>query len=48
MGEIKIGRMTLGACATNCYFLYREGSSDVILVDPADRGAELYEALKQK
>ena len=48
MAEIRIGRMTLGACATNCYFLYREGSSDVVLVDPADRGAELYEALKQK
>ena len=48
MADIKIGRMTLGACATNCYFLYREGSSDVVLIDPADRGAELYEALKQK
>lgn len=48
MAEIKIGRMTLGACATNCYFLYREGSSQVVFVDPADQGAQLYEALKSK
>lgn len=48
MGEIKIGRMTLGVCATNCYFLYREGSGEVIFVDPADRGADIYEALKKK
>lgn len=48
MGEIKIGRMTLGVCATNCYFLYREGSGEVIFVDPADRGADIYEALNKK
>lgn len=48
MSDIKIGRMTLGVCATNCYFLYREGSSEIIFVDPADRGADIYEALKKK
>lgn len=48
MAEIKIGRMTLGVCATNCYFLYREGSGEVIFVDPADRGADIYEALQKK
>lgn len=48
MGEIKIGRMTLGVCATNCYFLYREGSGEVIFADPADRGADIYEALNKK
>ncbi len=48
MAEIKIGRMTLGVCATNCYFLYREGSDRVIFVDPADRGADIYEALQKK
>lgn len=48
MGEIKIGRMTLGVCATNCYFLYREGSGEVIFVDPADRGGDIFEALKRK
>lgn len=48
MSDIRIGRMTLGVCATNCYFLYREGSSEIIFVDPADRGADIYEALKKK
>lgn len=48
MSEIKIGRMTLGVCATNCYFLYREGSQQVVFVDPGDRGADIYEALKRK
>ncbi len=48
MSDIKIGRMTLGVCATNCYFLYREGGSDVVFVDPGDRGADIYEALQAK
>ncbi len=48
MAGIKIGRMTLGVCATNCYFLYREGAADVVFIDPADRGADLYEGLKKK
>ncbi len=45
MGEIKIGRMVLGVCQTNCYFLYREGEQDAIVVDPADKGANIYAAL---
>lgn len=48
MSEIKIGRMTLGVCATNCYFLYRENASEVIFVDPGDRGADIYTALQSK
>lgn len=48
MGEIKIGRMTLGVCATNCYFLYRENASEVVFVDPGDRGADIYTALRNR
>lgn len=48
MEEIKIGRLTLGMCQTNCYFLYREGSDQVVFVDPADQGASIYEALKNR
>lgn len=48
MAEVKIGRMTLGACATNCYFLYREESQRIVFIDPADRGADIYAALSQK
>lgn len=48
MAEIKIGRLTLGVCQTNCYFLYREGQKEVVFVDPADRGDSIYEALQEK
>ncbi len=47
MGKIKIGRMVLGMCQTNCYFLYREDSKECIFVDPADQGANIYKALTQ-
>lgn len=43
MGDIKIGRITLGSGMTNCYFLYREGEKEIIVVDPADKGQYLYE-----
>lgn len=45
MGEIKIGRMVLGVCQTNCYFLYREDSKECIFVDPADQGVNIYKAM---
>lgn len=43
---IKIGRIMMGVCQTNCYFLYEEGKTDVIFVDPADHGDLLYEKLQ--
>lgn len=46
MAEIKIGRMVLGICQTNCYFLYREGAAEAIVVDPADHGARIADALE--
>lgn len=48
MAEIKIGKLTLGVCQTNCYFLYRQGQQEVLFIDPADRGDYIYEALKSK
>ena len=45
MGEIKIGRMVLGVCQTNCYFLYREDSKECIFVDPADQGGTIDKAM---
>lgn len=45
MAEIKIGKMVLGTCATNTYILYREGSEDTIVVDPAEYGEMLYKKL---
>lgn len=48
MAEIKIGKLTLGVCQTNCYFLYRQGQQEVLFIDPADRGDYIYEALQSK
>lgn len=47
MAEIKIGRMVLGVCQTNCYFLYREGGEECIVIDPADQGQSIYGALEK-
>ncbi len=48
MGNLKIGRIMIGLCQTNCYFVYREGTSDVIFFDPADKGEYIYETLRNK
>ena len=48
MGEIKIGRMTIGIYATNSYFLYREGSPDCIVIDAPDEGRETVLRLEAK
>lgn len=48
MAELKIGRMTLGSVATNCYFVYNEGCGDVLLFDPADQGEHIYKALADR
>lgn len=47
MAGIKIGRMVLGMCQTNCYFVYREGEKDVIFFDPADQGELIYDKMKE-
>lgn len=48
MGNLKIGRIMLGMCQTNCYFVYEEGQNEVILFDPADRGEYIYNGLKEQ
>lgn len=47
MADLKIGRMMLGICQTNCYFVYREGRTEVLLFDPADRGDYIFETLEK-
>lgn len=48
MKKLKIGSITMGVCQTNCYFIYQEGTGEVIFVDPADRGEYLYTALQER
>ena len=45
MTEIKIGKMLIGSVQTNCYFLYREDQKEVICIDPADQGEQIYQKL---
>lgn len=47
MADIKIGRMVLGTCGTNTYFIYREDVKRAIVVDPADYGNHIYESLQK-
>ena len=48
MADLKIGKITMGSCATNCYFVYREGEKKVLFFDPADQGEYLYHTLTGK
>ncbi len=50
MGNLKIGRLVIGAGQTNCYFVYRNSEDvvkDVVFIDPADKGKYIYETLKK-
>ena len=47
MSDIKIGKMTLGSCATNCYFVYREGTPDCIVFDAPDHGDQIVQTLEK-
>ena len=45
MAEVKIGRIVLGMYGTNTYFVYKEGSDQAVLIDPADSGDKLVSKL---
>ncbi len=47
MSEVKIGRMVLGVCGTNTYFVYREGSPEAVVIDPADQGDKIAQTLEK-
>ena len=54
MSKIRIGKMVLGVCQTNTYFVYRDRESDnenavreTIVIDPADQGQKIYDALNR-
>ena len=48
MANLKIGRIVLGMCQTNCYFVYEEGKKDALVFDPADKGEYIFNGLKDK
>ena len=47
MADVKIGRMVLGMYQTNCYFVYRTGHPEAIVIDPADNGEKIADALER-
>lgn len=47
MSELKIGKMVLGVCGTNTYFVYRDGSDECIVIDPADYGRQIFANLRK-
>ncbi len=46
--ELKINCFVVGMVQTNFYFLYREGSRETVVFDPADIGDRLYEELVKR
>ena len=51
MSSLKVGRFTLGVCATNSYYVFDEEKTDsegfrhAVFFDPADKGDKIYEEL---
>ena len=48
MADLKIEKIVLGVCQTNCYFVYVEGTDTALVFDPADRGNYIYDTLSEK
>lgn len=42
---LKIGKMILSSCATNCFFVYDEKEKNAVVFDPGDEGGLVYEKL---
>lgn len=47
MADIKIKRRILSACQTNCYYVFRDGSDEMVIIDPGDRGDIVYQDVKK-
>ncbi len=47
MNNLKLGRIILSVCQTNCYYIYLEGSKEAIVVDPADKGETIFNELSK-
>jgi len=45
---VKVNKFILGMASTNCYYIYAEGVSEAIVIDPADRGQYIYDKITEK
>jgi glyoxylase-like metal-dependent hydrolase (beta-lactamase superfamily II) len=48
MADIKVGRILVGSFRENCYYMYREGSQEAVVIDPGDDGQAIYRKLADK
>lgn len=46
MADIKIKRRVLSSCQTNCFYVFREGADEIVIIDPGDRGDIVFEDIK--
>lgn len=46
MADLKIKKRILSVCQTNCYYVFRDGSDEVVIIDPGDRGDIVYQDAK--
>ena len=46
MADLKVKRRVLSACQTNCYYVYREGADDIVIIDPGSNGEIVYDDIK--
>ena len=46
MADIKIKRRVLSVCQTNCYYVFREGADEIVIIDPGDRGDVVYDDIR--
>ena len=45
---VRVESMVMGPVATNCYYLYEEGSGHAAVIDPPVKGEWIFEHLKKK
>ena len=46
MAELKVKRRVLSACSTNCYYVFKEGADEIVVIDPGDAGEIVYDDVK--
>lgn len=46
MADLKIKKRILSVCQTNCYYVYREGADEIVVIDPGDMGDVVYEDVR--
>lgn len=46
MADLRVKRRVLSSCQTNCYYVFREGEKEIVIIDPGDRGDIVYDDVK--